>query len=152
MSIIEGGRSLADPSLSPTLRGSGDVGLFEAGACRGFDQVGYGGRQPVHQVADHRPGRAEQGAVAVVVAFPGVRLGHQGAPAGGEERAAQAVAGDPPLLLINDADRTDYIRSKNDTTIRVKGKAKALGLKTGDNTIRIVNGDGPATNVFVLHI
>ena len=53
-------------------------------------------------------------------------------------------------LLINDADRTDYVRSLNDSTMRVKAKAKALGLKTGDNTIRIVNGDGVASNVFVL--
>ncbi|HJQ25766.1 MAG TPA: hypothetical protein VKA60_17740 [Blastocatellia bacterium] len=53
-------------------------------------------------------------------------------------------------LFINDADRTDYVRSQNDATIRVKGKAKALGVKTGDNTIRVVNSDGVASNVFVL--
>ena len=55
-------------------------------------------------------------------------------------------------LIINDTDRTDYVRSINDSTIRVKGKAKALGLKTGDNTIRIVNSDGVASGAFALQI
>jgi photosystem II stability/assembly factor-like uncharacterized protein len=55
-------------------------------------------------------------------------------------------------LVINDVDRTDFIRSISDTTIRLKGKARALGLKAGDNTIRVTNGDGAATNVFVLQI
>jgi photosystem II stability/assembly factor-like uncharacterized protein len=55
-------------------------------------------------------------------------------------------------LLINEVDRTDFIRSLSDTTIRIKGKAKALGLKTGDNTIRMTNSDGAATNTFVLQI
>ncbi|HKQ08386.1 MAG TPA: hypothetical protein VJ464_24920 [Blastocatellia bacterium] len=55
-------------------------------------------------------------------------------------------------LIINDADRTDYVRSINGSTIRVKGKAKALGLKAGDNTIRIVNSDGVASGAFVLQL
>jgi len=55
-------------------------------------------------------------------------------------------------LVINDIDRTDFIRSLSDTTIRLKSKAKALGLKAGDNTIRVTNSDGAATNVFVLQI
>jgi BNR/Asp-box repeat. len=55
-------------------------------------------------------------------------------------------------LVINDVDRTDFIRSITDTTIRIKGKARGLGLKAGDNTIRVTNSDGAATNVFVLQI
>jgi photosystem II stability/assembly factor-like uncharacterized protein len=55
-------------------------------------------------------------------------------------------------LFINEADLTDNIRSVSDTTIRVRGKAKALGLKAGDNTVRVLNGDGAATSVFILQI
>lgn len=55
-------------------------------------------------------------------------------------------------LLINDVDRTDYVRSLTETGIRVKGKAKALGLNAGENSIRVTNSDGASTGVFVLRI
>ena len=55
-------------------------------------------------------------------------------------------------LAVNNVDRTDFIRSTSDSAIRVKAKAKALGLTTGDNTIRVTNSDGTTSNVFVLRI
>jgi photosystem II stability/assembly factor-like uncharacterized protein len=55
-------------------------------------------------------------------------------------------------VFINDVDRTDFARSISDTAIRIKGKARALGLKAGDNTVRVTNSDGAATNVFILRI
>ncbi|MFL6214183.1 MAG: WD40/YVTN/BNR-like repeat-containing protein [Blastocatellia bacterium] len=55
-------------------------------------------------------------------------------------------------VTINDADRTDYVRSLSEAVIRLKGKGRALGLKTGDNTIRVTNSDGVASNTFTLRI
>jgi photosystem II stability/assembly factor-like uncharacterized protein len=55
-------------------------------------------------------------------------------------------------VTINDADRSDYVRSLSDAVIRIKGKGKALGLKTGDNTVRVTNSDGVTSNTFALRI
>jgi hypothetical protein len=60
--------------------------------------------------------------------------------------------GSTPRLLINNVDRTDYITSISDTTIRVKGKSKKLGLRPGDNTIQLIGTGGEASNVFILQI
>jgi hypothetical protein len=39
-----------------------------------------------------------------------------------------------PRVLINDVDRTDFIVDASDTTIQLRGKAKKLKLKPGDNS------------------
>lgn len=53
-----------------------------------------------------------------------------------------------PSVIINDIDRTSYVKTVSDTTIRLKAKPKKIGLIEGDNTIRVVNEDGGST-VFV---
>jgi hypothetical protein len=57
-----------------------------------------------------------------------------------------------PRLLINSEDRTDFITGISDTTIRVKGKSKKLGLKAGDNTVQVFDTGGTASNVFLLRL
>jgi hypothetical protein len=58
--------------------------------------------------------------------------------------------GSNPRVLINEVDRSDFITSISDTRIRIKGKAKRLGLKTGDNTVQVFDASGAASNVFIL--
>ena len=57
-----------------------------------------------------------------------------------------------PRVLINNLDKSEYIKSAGDSLIKIKGKAKNLGLKTGDNDIQVVNDSGGASTVFKLRI
>ncbi len=54
-------------------------------------------------------------------------------------------------VLINGEDRTDFLRSVSDTSLRVVGKSKKLSLKEGDNSVQVINSNG-ASNVFTLKI
>jgi minor extracellular serine protease Vpr len=58
--------------------------------------------------------------------------------------------GNAPRVLINDSDQTDFISSVSDTKIQLKGKAKKLGLKSGDNTVQVIDASGAASNIFIL--
>ncbi|MEW6128395.1 MAG: hypothetical protein AB1757_15255 [Acidobacteriota bacterium] len=49
--------------------------------------------------------------------------------------------GRSPKVIINDVDQSSFIRASGDTSIKLKGKAKNMGIKAGDNTIKIVNED-----------
>ena len=60
--------------------------------------------------------------------------------------------GGAPRVLINEVDRTGFITSVSDTRIRIKGKSKKLGLKSGDNTVQVFDAGGAASNVFILHL
>lgn len=60
--------------------------------------------------------------------------------------------GSAARLLINNEERTDFITSISDSTIRVKGKSKKLGLTAGDNTIQVFNTSGTVSNVFILRL
>ncbi|MBI3653193.1 MAG: hypothetical protein HY231_19370 [Acidobacteria bacterium] len=60
--------------------------------------------------------------------------------------------GATPKVFINGTEKTDYVRSVSETKIKMKGKANALGLTTGDNIIRIVNGDGVNSNTFTYRL
>jgi len=55
-----------------------------------------------------------------------------------------------PRVLINGNDRSEFIHNSSDTSIKIKGKLKKLGLTTGDNTIQVVDGNGKSSNVFVI--
>jgi hypothetical protein len=59
---------------------------------------------------------------------------------------------DSARLSINGIDRSDFIRSASSTNVKVKGKARAIGLSAGDNLIKITNSDGTVSNTFVLRI
>ena len=53
-----------------------------------------------------------------------------------------------PRLLINGEDRTDFVRNATDSQITIKGKAKNLGLKSGNNSIQVVDATGRMSSVF----
>jgi hypothetical protein len=55
-----------------------------------------------------------------------------------------------PRVLINSADLTGQVRSASDGLIKIKGKAKVLGLQTGNNMIQVMTAGGAASNVFIL--
>jgi hypothetical protein len=57
-----------------------------------------------------------------------------------------------PKVLINSADVTDLIRSSSDALIKIKAKAKVLGLEPGNNMIQVVTAGGAVSNVFTLTI
>jgi Interleukin-like EMT inducer/Glycosyl hydrolases family 2, TIM barrel domain/IPT/TIG domain len=59
--------------------------------------------------------------------------------------------GDSPRVIINGVDRTDFITSVSEMTIKLKGKQKKLGLVTGDNTVQVIDAN-IASNVFVLRL
>jgi hypothetical protein len=58
--------------------------------------------------------------------------------------------GAAPRVSINDQDKTDFIASSTDTSITIKGKAKRLGLKSGNNTLQVIDSAGTTSNVFTL--
>jgi len=60
--------------------------------------------------------------------------------------------GNSPRVIINGSDRSDFVTETSDTSIRLKGKAKKLKLKSGDNTVQIISADGTESNVFILRI
>ena len=59
---------------------------------------------------------------------------------------------DSPRVIINDVDRTDFIINSSDTGIQIKGKAKNLKLRSGDNKIQVITSNEAGSNVFVLRI
>ena len=56
--------------------------------------------------------------------------------------------GTSPRLMINNSDRSDFIKNSTDSQITIKGKAKNLGLKVGDNTIQVIDANGKASNIL----
>jgi photosystem II stability/assembly factor-like uncharacterized protein len=58
--------------------------------------------------------------------------------------------GDSPQVLINGEDKTSKITVSGDTEIRLKAKAKKLGLVTGDNTVQVISADGVSSNVVIV--
>jgi len=53
-------------------------------------------------------------------------------------------------VTINGVDRTDFVRSLTDASIKIKGKAAALGLHPGANTIQLSIPLGAVSNTYVL--
>ncbi|HKV38730.1 MAG TPA: alpha-L-arabinofuranosidase [Blastocatellia bacterium] len=60
--------------------------------------------------------------------------------------------GSAPKVLVNDKDVSGLIKKASDSSIRIKAKAKALGLTAGSNNIKVVDANGTASNVFVLSL
>jgi subtilisin len=56
-----------------------------------------------------------------------------------------------PTVIINDVDRSVYITGASNTTITMKGKRKKMGLRAGNNTVRVIGPNG-ASNVFIVPI
>lgn len=55
-------------------------------------------------------------------------------------------------VLINGNDRTSFLGNVSATEIILKGKAKKLKLKSGDNTIQVIDSSGVASNIFLLKL
>jgi len=60
--------------------------------------------------------------------------------------------GSSPTVLINSVNITDYLRSSSDTFLKLKGKTAALGLRSGNNSIQVVNASGAGSNVYILRL
>lgn len=60
--------------------------------------------------------------------------------------------GSSPRVLINNNDRTRFVIGSSDSEIRLKGKAKKLGLKAGENTVQILDASGTGSNVFTVSV
>jgi hypothetical protein len=60
--------------------------------------------------------------------------------------------GPSPRVLINNVDLTDLIRSSSDASVKIKAKARVLGLQPGNNMIQVITAGGAASNVFILTI
>jgi hypothetical protein len=58
--------------------------------------------------------------------------------------------GAAPRVLINGGDVTDLLRSASDSFIKIKGKARVLGLQPGNNMIQVIAAGGAASNTFTL--
>src|SRR5262249_3718372 len=53
-------------------------------------------------------------------------------------------------VLINNLDVSGRIKTASDNVIKIKAKAKALGLVSGDNMIQVITAGGASSNVFTL--
>lgn len=63
-----------------------------------------------------------------------------------------SLFGNSPRVIINGTDRSSRAASASDTLIILKGKMKKLGLKTGDNTVQVIDATGATSNLFVLRL
>jgi photosystem II stability/assembly factor-like uncharacterized protein len=57
-----------------------------------------------------------------------------------------------PSVKINGVDVSGFIRSASDTSISMRGKARALGLVTGANSIQVFDNNGAGSGVFTLNL
>jgi hypothetical protein len=65
-------------------------------------------------------------------------------------RYSAAVSGRRQALTSIASSGTGYVASASDSQIDLRRKAKKLGLVTGNNTIRIIDVQGRASNEFTL--
>lgn len=65
-------------------------------------------------------------------------------------RISRRNFGRSPRVLINDTDRSALLVRASDTSIQLKGGARELNIKPGENTVQVVSSDGAASNVFIL--
>jgi photosystem II stability/assembly factor-like uncharacterized protein len=60
--------------------------------------------------------------------------------------------GDDSRVLINGTDRTVRVSSTTDTSLKLTGKAKKIGIKEGDNTVQVINSNDAPSNVYILKL
>jgi photosystem II stability/assembly factor-like uncharacterized protein len=58
--------------------------------------------------------------------------------------------GQNPVVFINGVDKTVFMLSSSDGQIKLKTKAKKLGLQAGNNMIQVKTSNGTSSNVFTL--
>lgn len=54
-------------------------------------------------------------------------------------------------VFVNGTDLSQYIKTNSDTSIKIKAKAKFLGLAAGANTVQVQTSQGKESNVFQLN-
>ncbi len=57
-----------------------------------------------------------------------------------------------PRVMINNVDRSKYIKSIANLSISLKAKRKKLGLRDGDNTVQIIDANGARSNTALLRL
>lgn len=60
--------------------------------------------------------------------------------------------GTSPQVIINYADRSAFVKTTSDTDITLAGKAKKLGLKSGENTVQVYTFTGSQSNVVTVKL
>jgi virginiamycin B lyase len=59
---------------------------------------------------------------------------------------------DDARVLINGVEQADRVKSVSKTVIKLKGKAKQLGLNPGDNSVQVLLGDGTLSNIATVKL
>ncbi|HKS39816.1 MAG TPA: S8 family serine peptidase [Blastocatellia bacterium] len=57
-----------------------------------------------------------------------------------------------PRVMINNVDRSKFIKSIANLSISLKAKRKKLGLNDGDNTVQVIDANGVRSNVALLRL
>ncbi len=145
---------LIDPTIPDVVYVGTDIGVFRSirggSGWRPFND----GMPPVvvNAFSSHPTGVIQvatygRGAYEVVVLAPSIDTAEMQAP------KVLAITGSrfgsSAGVIINDVDKSDAIKSASDSQVKVKGKAKKLGLKSGDNTIQVIGEGGLLSNAFV---
>ncbi|HLG17571.1 MAG TPA: hypothetical protein VJH03_24215 [Blastocatellia bacterium] len=150
---------LIDPVSPNTLYVGTDIGVFRSATDGGTWQSFNRGLPPVviHAFAAQRDGLiqlASYGRGVYEIDVGGDRPSIASATWNGKK--ALTISGSrfssTPNVTINGTDRSGYILSATDDQIKLRGKAKKLGLVTGDNTIQVLDPSGAGSNVFVIRL
>jgi len=148
---------LVDPSDSNTIYLGTDIGVFRS-TTRGNDWRSFNRGMPpvvVHdfsanasgviQVATYGRGAYELGGASERPSITSVRFD------GKKQLAIDGTGfGDSPSVIINSEDRSNRIAFSSDTSIRLTGKVKKLGLRPGENSIQVTTSEGVGSNAFTI--
>src|SRR6185295_8289525 len=148
---------LIDPLDANTLFAGTDIGVFRSRSA-GFNWEYFSSGMPpvvVHAFDAQSNGLIQAGTfgrgvyelVREGVTFPAPVI--DSASIEGKKVAINGSKfGSTPRVLINGEDRSDFVTSVSDTLIRLKGKPKKLGVKSGENTIQVFDSTGAGSNIF----
>jgi photosystem II stability/assembly factor-like uncharacterized protein len=152
---------LIDPSNSDTLYLGTDIGVFRS-TTRGASWESFNVGMPpvvIHDLVAHSSGLIQaatygRGAFELGGSAPTSPPSISSVSFNGVKRLTidGSGFGASPSVIINGANKNDYVASTSDTSIVVTGKTKKLGLKSGDNTVQVITSDNVASNVFMLKL
>jgi subtilisin family serine protease len=57
-----------------------------------------------------------------------------------------------PTVMINNVDRSKFIKSISNLSISLKAKRKKLGLRDGENTVQVIDANGGRSNIALLRL
>ncbi|HEV8486277.1 MAG TPA: hypothetical protein VGV87_22225 [Blastocatellia bacterium] len=145
---------LIDPTIPGVVYVGTDIGVFRS--IRGGNgwQLFNDGMPPVvvNAFSSHPTGLIQvatygRGAYEVVVLAPSIDTVEMQAPKVLAITGSRFGSG--AGVIINDVDKSEAIKNASESQIKIKGKPKKLGLKSGDNTIQVIGEGGLLSNVFV---